>query len=157
MLVKTRHFGEIDLDENKVINFEQGILGFEDYKRFTILYDNETGERPEVSWLQSLDEPSLAIPVISPFIVKPDYNPTVENELLTPLGEITPDNIVVLVSITVPSDISKISANLRAPFVINVDTMKGCQVIVENTDYEIRYYFYEQLQAKKAEKEGRVC
>ena len=90
-------------------------------------------------------------------LIKPDYNPTVEDELLLPLGEVTPDNLVVLVSVTVPSDIEKISANLMAPFIINADTKKGCQIIVENSDYDIKYYFYEQLEAIKAEKEGRLC
>jgi len=157
MLVKTRHFGEIDLDENKIINFEQGILGFEECKRYAILYDNESGDRPDISWLQSLDEPALAIPVISPFLIKPDYNPIVEDELLNSLGELTPDNLIVLVSVTVPGDITRISANLKAPFVINTDIRKGCQVIVENMDYEIKYYFYNQLKASKAGKEGKSC
>lgn len=155
MLVKTRHFGEIELDESKVMVFDNGILGFEDNKRFTLLYDNEEGDRPEISWLQSLDEPSLAIPVISPFIVKPDFNPEVEDELLKPLGILNEDNIVVLVSITVPVNPEKISANLKAPFVINSDSRKGIQVIVENSDYEVKYYFYEQLKAYKAAKEGK--
>lgn len=157
MLVKTRHFGEVNLDEEKIIYFEQGILGFEDCKRYAILYDNEGGERPDISWLQSLDEPGLAIPVISPFIIKPDYNPTVEDELLNSVGEITPDNLVVLVSVTVPGDVTKISANLKAPFVINSDIKKGCQVIAENPDYEIKYFFYNQLQVSKAKKEGQSC
>ena len=155
MLVKTRHFGEVDLDEEKIIYFEQGILGFEDCKRYAILYDNESGERPDISWLQSLDEPALAIPVISPFLVKSDYNPVVEDELLQSLGDLTPENLIVLVSVTVPGDITKISANLKAPFIINADLRKGCQVIVENNDYEIKHYIYEKLRAIKSEKGGK--
>lgn len=155
VLVKTRHFGEIELDESKIMVFDNGILGFEDNKRFTLLYDDAEGERPDISWLQSLDEPSLAIPVISPFIVKPDFNPEVEDELLKPLGELSEDNIVVLVSITVPANPEMISANLKAPFVINSDSRKGTQVIVENSDYEVKFYFYEQLKTYKAAKEGK--
>lgn len=154
MLVKTRHFGEIDLDENKIIEFENGILGFENYKKYTILFDDEAGEKPDISWLQSLDEPALAIPVVNPFIVKPDFNPEVEDELLKPLGNLTEENVVVLASITVPEDIEKISANLKAPFIINSDERKGAQIIVENSDYEVKYRFYEQLKAYKAAKEG---
>ncbi|MBH1942464.1 flagellar assembly protein FliW [Mobilitalea sibirica] len=157
MLVRTKHFGEIDLDESKIIRFEDGILGFEDFKNYTILYDNEDGDRPDISWMQSLDEPSLAIPVISPFLIKPDYNPEVEDELLKPLGEITEDNIVVLVSITVPQDIQKMSANLRAPFIINSETRKGAQIIVENGDYDIKYYFYDSLKELKAAKGDKLC
>lgn len=155
MLIKTRHFGEIDLDESKIITFDNGILGFEDYKNYTLLYDDENGERPDISWLQSLDEPSLAIPVISPFLVMQDYNPDIEDEYLKPLGEINETNIVVLVSITVASEIEKISANLKAPFIINSDTRKGAQIIVENPEYQIKYRFYDQLKAHKARKEGR--
>lgn len=155
MLVKTKHFGDINLDENKIIQFENGILGFEDLKKYTILYDNKDGKRSEISWLQSLDEPSLAIPVMNPFLLKEDYNPEVEDELLKPLGEMTPDDIVVLVSITVPVDITKMSANLKAPFVINAETKKGAQIIVENQEYEVKYYFYDKLQANKEAKEGK--
>lgn len=155
MLIKTKHFGEIDLDEDKILYFENGILGFEDYKKYTILYDEEDGEKPDISWLQCIDEPMLALPVVSPFLVKPDFNPEVEDELLKPLGNLSEDNIVVLISITVPKDIEKITANLKAPFIINSDTRKGAQLIVENSDYEVKYRFYEQLAANKAAKEGK--
>ena len=154
MLVKTRHFGEIDLDEDKVIYFENGIFGFEEYKEFTLLYDDEGGERQDISWLQSLNEPALAIPVVNPFVVKSDYNPEVDDELLKPLGTLTEENVVVLISITVPEQVERITANLKAPFIINSDERKGAQIVVENTDYEVKYYFYEQLKAHKAAKEG---
>ena len=155
MLVKTKHFGDVELDDSKVIFFDNGILGFEDCKRYAILYDEKDGKRPEISWLQSLDEPALALPVISPFIVKPDYNPLIEDELIKHLGDLSDDNIIVLVSVTVPDDVEKISANLKAPFVINADLNRGAQIIVENSDYEIKHYFYEQLKAYKAAKEGK--
>ncbi|MDD3172612.1 MAG: flagellar assembly protein FliW [Herbinix sp.] len=155
MLVNTRHFGEIDLDENKIIYFENGILGFEEYKKYTLLFDQEDEERPDISWLQSLDEVTLAIPVVSPFLVKPDFNPVVEDELLRSLGELSEDNIVVLVSVTVPADIESISANLKAPFIINSDSRKGAQIIIDNPEYEVKYNFYNQLAAHKAAKEGK--
>lgn len=152
MLVKTRHFGEINLDDNKVICFKNGILGFEDYKRYTLLFDEEDGEKSDISWLQSLDEAALAIPVINPFLIMKDYNPSIEDELLKPLGELSEENIVALVTLTVPDDVEKITANLKAPFIINSDTRMGTQVIVDNPDYEVKYSFYDQL---KAAKEGK--
>lgn len=149
MLVKTRCFGEIDLEEDKILTFDNGIMGFEDLKKFTILYDNEEEETPMISWLQSLDEEALAIPVINPLAVKPDYNPIVEDELLGSLGTITEENVVILLSVTVPKDVKKTTANLKAPFIINSDTRKGCQLIVENNDYEIKYNIYEAIQNMK--------
>lgn len=147
MLIKTRHFGEVNLDEEKVITFDEGLIGFEDCKRYTILYNNEEGGNNTISWLQSLDVPELALPVISPLSVMADYNPIVEDEVLLPLGELTEENLIILLTLSVPSDITKMSANLKAPLVINADTKKGCQIIAENPDYVIKYNIYEQ--AKK--------
>jgi flagellar assembly factor FliW len=154
MLVMTRHFGEIDLDEDKILYFEHGIMGFEDYKRFTILYDSKENERPSVSWLQSVDEPTLAIPVMDPLVLKEDYSPKAEDELLKPLGNLTEENMIILVSITVPAVVEHMTANLKAPFIINSDEKKGAQIIVENSDYEIRYPFYDAMKKRKDAREA---
>lgn len=155
--VRTKHFGEIDLDEGKVLIFENGIMGYENCKKFTILFNNESGTRPVISWLQSLNEPGLALPVINPVLVMEDYNPVVEEELLSGLGELNPDNQIVFVTLTVPKDLTRMTANLKAPVVINADTRKGCQVIVENHDYKVKYPVYERFAKAKQEKEGKTC
>lgn len=148
MLINTRCFGEINLDENKIITFESGLMGFEEYKQFTILYNVED-EKSKISWLQSVDEPSLALPIITPVVVKQDYNPTVEDEVLKPLGELTEENLVVFLVLTVPGDIKKTTVNLKAPIIINADTRKGCQIIVENSDYVVKYNLYENMKERK--------
>ncbi|WP_026835005.1 flagellar assembly protein FliW [Eubacterium xylanophilum] len=150
MLVKTKYFGEIDLTDDKIITMERGLMGFEDYKNYTILFDSEK-EKTTISWFQSLDEPGLAIPVINPLIVKPDYNPVVEDELLKGMGELTEENLVILLTMTVPSDITQMTVNLMAPIIINSDTRKGAQVIVENDDYEIKYKVYDKLKSEDKE------
>lgn len=157
MLVNTKHFGQIDLDETKVIYFENGILGFEGYKKYTVLYDDIENGKSDISWLQSLEDASLALPIISPFMILDHYNPEVEDEYLLPLGDINENNLVVLVTITVPKDAQDISANLKAPIIINSETRKGAQIIAQNSDYEIKYRFYEKLKKGKTEKEGVSC
>lgn len=152
MVVQTRYFGEIDLSEDKIITFENGIMGFEECKRFTLLYDCEKEEKPSISWLQSLDEKDLALPVVNPFLVKEGYNPIVEDELLKSLGELNDENVVILLTMTIPSDITKMTANLKAPIIINADTQKGCQIIVENQEYDIKYKVYDVLQKIMDEK-----
>lgn len=152
MLVKTKYFGEIELDQNKIITFEHGIMGFEEYKNYTIIYDLEEGESVTISWLQSIEEPGLALPVINPLLVKPDYDPIVEDEVLSILGEITDDNIIILLTLTVPSDLTKMSVNLKAPIIINSDTRKACQIIVENQEYNVKYYIYNLIQNIKEKK-----
>lgn len=152
MLVKTKHFGEIELSEDKILVFEDGLMGFEDNKKYTILYDIDGEETPAISWLQSLDEQALALPVINPMLVKEDYNPTVEDELLKPLGEISEENLILLLILNVPSDLNKMTANLKAPIVINSETRKGSQIIVENPEYTIKYNVYDAVKTMKEKK-----
>lgn len=149
MLIQTKYFGEIDLTEEKIITLERGLFGFEEFKRYTILYDCEKEGGANISWFQSVDEPTLALPVINPLLVKEDYNPVVEDELLSGIGEISEENLVILLTMTVPADIKEMSVNLKAPIIINADTRKGAQLIVENQDYEVKYKIYDLLKEKK--------
>lgn len=147
MNVDTRVFGEIDIEEEKILTFEDGIIGFPEMKRFALLFDEEKGEKTEISWLQSLDEPIFAMPVMNPLVIRPDYNPTVEEELLKTLGNLEPDNMLVLVTVTVPEEIEKISINLKAPIVINADERKAAQVIVDGE--QVKYPIYDIIRSDK--------
>lgn len=158
MVVKTKYFGEIDLDEEKIITFPSGIMGFENYKKYTLLYDiADDKEIFSVSWLQSLEEPEFALPVVNPHLLRSDYNPIIEDEILNNIGEAKEEDLVILISLTIPSDPTKMTANLKAPFIINSDSRKGIQVIVENQEYEIKHNIFEELQLLKKAKGGTLC
>ena len=150
MRVNTRLFGEIEIADEKIITFPNGIIGFPDMTKFTMIYDEEKGTNAGIRWLQSMDEPTFAMPVMDPLVVKEDYNPEVDDEILKNIGTLTPDNILVLVTITVPSDLTQMSVNLQGPIIINVDERKACQVIVDTLDYPVKYPVYDILQARKA-------
>ena len=153
MLVKTRFFGEVDIEDEKILTFDNGIMGFEDMKRWTLIYDIEKGSEGPISWFQSLDMAELALPVINPYTVTAVYEPVVEDELLKSLGEFKDEELVTFLTITIPSeDPSKTTANFRAPILINPVNRKGIQVIVNNEDYPIKFSIYESVQKMKAEK-----
>lgn len=150
MKLTTRVFGEIDIEDEKIINFEDGIIGFPDLKRFALIFDEERKGRA-INWLQSLDEPAFALPVMDPLLMKEDYNPTVDEELLSSLGELNPESMLVLVTVTIPSELEKITINLKAPIVINAEERKASQVIVEGE--EVKYSIYDKIKSNK-EKAG---
>jgi flagellar assembly factor FliW len=150
--VDTKWFGTVEISEQKIITFEKGLMGFEDYKKFVIVYELEEDREHSIMWLQSLDEVSLALPVIKPELIKEDYDPVVEDELVFGLGENIRDaNLLVLVTLTVPQDIKKMTCNLKAPLIINTDTMKAVQLVANNEDYVVRYPIYEILDKRKKE------
>lgn len=150
MKANTKYFGMVDIDEEKVLTFSEGLIGLEDYKKFAVINDIEN-ENATISWLQSLEESNFALPIIDPLLIKGDYDPVVEDEWLESIGK--EEDYFVLVTLTVPEDIEKMTANLKAPIVINMNTRKGAQIIVENQDYSVRYPIYEILKAAK-EKAG---
>lgn len=153
MVVKTKFFGEVELDDEKILDFPNGIIGFEDFKKYAILFDEEDKRETRISWLQSLEEPALAIPVVDPLAIITEYAPMVEDELLKTLGDPADEDLLFLLALTVPSDMTKVTANMKAPFIINAENKKGVQLIVDNADYPVKFNVYEAVQKMK-EKAG---
>lgn len=149
MLVNTKVFGEIDVDESKFLFFEDGILGFPDLKRFMLIHDEGSDADNLISWMQSIDEPGFAMPVIDPLRVCEDYNPEVEDELLKSLGNIADGELLVLTTVTVPPEIQNMTCNLKAPFIINASNLKACQLILDDEKYLIKYPIYDILKSRK--------
>lgn len=153
MIAKTKFFGEVELSDDKILEFPNGIIGFENYKKYAILYDEDKESDARISWLQSLDEPLLALPVVDPLSVTTEYMPMIEDELLKPLGNPADEDLLFLLALTVPTDMTKVTANMKAPFIINAAARKGVQLIVDNADYPIKFNVYESVQKMK-EKAG---
>ena len=152
MKVQTKWFGEIEVSNDKIITFDKGIIGFEDWKKYTLVYDAEKEENISIIWLQAIDEPTLALPVMKPEYIMKGYDPVVEDEILNTLGEdIQSANLAVFCTLTVPEDLTKMTINLKAPIIINADTMKGVQLIADNEDYIVRYPIYDILNERKGE------
>lgn len=149
MKANTRLFGEIDIEDGKIITLESGMIGFPHLQKFTLIFDEEKERKAaSIMWLQSMDEPQIAFPVMHPNELKPDYNPTVNDEVLAPLGELTDENIYVLVTVTAASDVKDTTVNLKAPIVINSDTKCGCQIIVED-DYPVKFNVYHAVKGRE--------
>jgi flagellar assembly factor FliW len=153
MKAVTRLFGTIDIADDKIITMERGMIGFPNLKKFALIFDEDKKDRDfKIMWLQSMDDGDIAFPVTDPIHLIEDYNPSVSEEILAPLGEMTDENTYLLVTVTVPKNVEDFSINLKAPIVINMDTNKGAQIITED-DYSVKYKIYDLLKASK-EKAG---
>lgn len=153
MLVKTRFFGEVQIEEEKILTFENGIMGFDDKKSWTIIYDIDKGAEGAISWLQSLELPELALPIISPYSITDTYAPVVEDELLKPLGEFKDEELLIFLTLTIPSGSPKdTTANFKAPILINPLNKRGLQIIANNEDYQIKTRLEDSLAKKKEKK-----
>ena len=149
MFIKTKIFGDVEISDDKILTFEDGIIGFPELKHFTLIHDEEKGKDAGIRYFQSIEEPAFAMPVMNPLMVCEDYNPQVSEEFLSSLGNISDENIVVRVTGTVPTDLTKMTVNLQGPIIINSDEKKGAQIIVEGGDYPVKFPIYEILKSRK--------
>lgn len=149
MKAETRIFGTIDIADEKVITLDRGMIGFPDLQKFALIFDEEDEHAQEtIMWFQSMDDGDIAFPVIVPTIIEPFYHPSVSEEILSPLGELTNENTYMLVTVNVPKNIEDIACNLKAPIVINLDNNKATQLIVED-DYKVHYPIYHLLKGSQ--------
>ncbi|MCL2851476.1 MAG: flagellar assembly protein FliW [Defluviitaleaceae bacterium] len=151
MKLNTRHFGEINIDESKIVVFEEGLPGFEDLTRFALFHDESEARNPEDSdaqeisaggvflWLQSIDDGETAFVLLNTFLFMPNYNPNLEEGALDSIGECDPDDLIIRNIAVIPDKLENMTVNLCAPVVINAATLKGKQVMVTNKEYHVRH------------------
>ena len=156
MKAETKFFGTIDIEDEKIIHFPMGIIGFENFKNFALIYDSEREERGKISWLQSMDEPLLVMPVINPIELVGEYTPIIEDELTKIIGNPADEDLLILVTLSIPSDLTMMTANLRAPFIINTVDRTAMQVIVENQDYDIKFNAYEAIEKMREKAQNKA-
>lgn len=148
--VDTRIFGRIAIEDEKIIRFDHGILGFPDLKDFTLIFNEEKGADSSIKWLQSLQEPSFAMPVMNPALVVSEYSPNFDADFLKPLGDnLDSENILIFVTVTVPKDIKKTTVNLKAPIIVSVENLKAVQLICDDDTYSVKHAIYDELMAHK--------
>lgn len=133
-------FGEIEINEEDILTFPEGIPGFEDSKRYIII--NNPDEQNPFDWLQSVDNGDLAFVIINPFFVKPDYDIVIPQSALEKL-KIKDESDVALYSIVVvPEKLEDMTVNLTGPIVINVREKLGKQIILDDHRYTTKHYIF---------------
>lgn len=144
MKINTTRFGEIEIAEEKIILFQGGLPPFDDCVRFSLINSEETDP---FLWLQSVDEPALALAVVNPFRLFPDYTPAVTDDILDSIGNPPDEDILILSVAVITRDYQKMFANLVSPILINPHNNSARQVIMENSPYLTKTPIYEQVQA----------
>lgn len=144
MKIRTSRFGEIDIAEEKILHFEEGIPPFEDFKSYALITSEDT---EPFLWLQAVNEPDLAFAVINPFRLFPDYAPTVPEYALESIGHPPDEDILVLSMAVIPQDVSSMTTNLVSPLLINAKTNIGRQVIMDNSPYLVKTPIFDEVGA----------
>ncbi len=123
------------MDEKALIHFPEGLVGFEDFTRYTLISNPD--EEP-FFWLQGVDDGDLAFVAVDPLTFESDYDFKVEDETIELLKIEDPADLRLLTIVTMHSDITRMTANLLAPVLINQRNNLGCQLILRDSDYSTK-------------------
>jgi flagellar assembly factor FliW len=124
MHISTSHFGPVEIRVDDILLFPQGLVAFEDCRHWVLLADSENAS---LAWLQSVTQPEVALPVVSPRRFSPEYQVHVSRGQLLPLEFSQFDQAFVLAVVST-SD-GDLTLNLKAPLIVNLDRRLGRQVI----------------------------
>lgn len=145
MNIHTSRFGLISITNDDVIQFPEGLLGFNELRRFVLL-DDPSDEI--FAWLQSCDEPGIAFPLLEPELFTTTYSVSLTKHDLEVLGLLTKEGIRCFSIITIPQDPTQMTANLKAPIVINVAKRVARQCVLQDNSLAIREPIFTRLQQR---------
>jgi flagellar assembly factor FliW len=127
MQINTSRFGSVEIEADDILLFSGGIFGFEECRHWVLLAD---ADNDAVAWLQSIARAEVAVPVISPRRFLPGYQVRVGRSQLEALELSAPDLAYVLV--VVARDEDRLTANLKAPLIVNLDRRLGRQIVASD-------------------------
>ena len=136
MILETSRFGRLDVPEEKILTFSDGLYGFGDCHRFIVLEIG--GGIPGLKWLQSVDDGALAFVIADPAVFWPNYRPEVPKADLAEMGLRSVEEGIVMAVCSVPETPRGMTANLQAPLVINPADRKGRQVVLSSPEYGLK-------------------
>jgi len=118
-----------------VLTFEDGIPGFPDAHQFRL---REVVDDGAFQMLEGVEDPSLALIVAVPWLFFPDYAPELSDLDQAGLGLETQEDAVVFCPVTLNSETGSASMNLLGPFIVNARTRQGRQVVLTDSNYELK-------------------
>lgn len=145
MQIKTSRFGLIEITQEDIIQFPEGLLGFNDLRQFVLLDD----PNDEIfAWLQSCEEPGIAFPILEPELFTQQYNVNLTKHDLEVLGLNKAEGIRFFSIITIPEDPTQMTANLKAPIVVNVSQRTARQCVLQDNSLAIKEPIFTKLQQR---------
>lgn len=145
MLIHTTRFGNVEINEKDIIKFPEGLLGFNDLRSFVLL-DDPTDDI--FAWLQSCDLAEVAFPVLEPDLFRSSYKANLGKRDLEALGMENMNRARTYCIVTIPDDPTQMTANLKAPVIINIPGRTARQCVLQDNDLAIRHNIFADLQKR---------
>ena len=133
MILQTTRFGQIEVDEQRVITFPKGLLGFPDFQTYVLI---EPGDDTYFFWLQSTQTPDLAFVVTDPSLFVSSYNVPIKPDQMEEMSLAGIEEAQVFVIVNKRGNL--LTGNLQGPLVINVNDRVGQQLVLSDRRFTTR-------------------
>ena len=142
MKLNTARFGEIEIEENRIFSFVMPIIGFDMLHKFIIIDPNKD---TLFKWLQSIEDPALAFPIISLSALNLDYTIDLPDNIVETLDIKDVESLLVVNITSIPQDNPKgTTINLLAPLIFNLNNQSAAQVVLSGSGYDISYSMFKE-------------
>ena len=145
MQIQTTRFGAVEVQSTDIISVPDGLLGFSDLKKFVILEDPDD---LVFAWLQSCDISGIAFPVLEPELFTSDYKVKLGKNDREALKILDSSRTRIFTIVTIPDDATQMTANMKAPIVVNLNALLGKQVVTQENDHSIKHPIFNELQRR---------
>ena len=139
MIIQTSRFGEIEVEENQIITFPSGLVGFSEDHKFVIREDDAAAP---FLWLQSVDNNGLAFVMIEPHVSVSSYELELTQEHLKKLDAKNIEELRVYVLVTMAKEMKDVTINLQGPLLFNLEKRLGLQFIIPDGKYSTRHLLF---------------
>ena len=137
MILNTVKFGEIEVEESRIFEFVLPIIGFNNLSKYIIL---EPEKDTLFKWLQSVEEPALAFPIISVAALDYEYSVDLADNVINDLEITNAESLLVMNITSIPQDNPRgTTINLLAPLIFNLDNQKAGQIVLSGSGYDISH------------------
>jgi flagellar assembly factor FliW len=145
---ETARFGRITYTDGDLVSFDQGLVGFPSLSSFVFIQHKEGSP---FRWMQSVDEAEVAFLVVDPAHYVEGYAPEIAETSVESVGIVseTPRLVYTIVSIP-PGKPEEMTLNLAGPIVVNLETGRAKQIVIEDECYPIRHRVFEKKQSEEA-------
>jgi len=132
--LSTNNFGNLSIEKENIITFEQGLLGFEELKQFAII---DVEECLPFEWLVSVEDPIVAFPILNPTLFFSDYKPSLSKDDLVSLNIKKEKDVEMFCIVTLDKKPENVTLNLKGPILINMKNKMGKQVVLAEDYYSL--------------------
>jgi len=152
MQIESTRFGMLEVREDTVLTFPDGLIGLPG-TQYTLLAQSE---KTPFYWLHSCENADVAVPVTPPWLFFTNYEVDIPDDEVDRLGIVESNQAEIFCVVRANSDLKNFTINLAGPVIVNSESRVGRQIINGATGYSVRQPLFAEVELTDVETEAEA-